>query len=190
MRTISLILSIAAISFSIVALMGHCATTTADGALTIITICVTIIVGVSVIDTLTIHNLEKKIEKLTEKQVEFEAKEKSLNSMMVDQKINTNISLGVGLVNWLPFTSFSYFVKGLEKALETNNTNGISNCLLCMENVPKVIKRSNIKDFDDKAKKKGIPQISEESRRMEAYKLIYSRVEKVFTEMNQYYQSV
>ena len=56
-----------------------------------------------------------------------------------------------------------------------------------MENVPKIIKTGK-EDFNDDAKKKGIPKISDEIKSLDSYKLIKIKVDKIFIEMEEYYK--
>lgn len=160
-------------------------------ALTIVSICVTLIVGVSVVDSLTVLNLQKQIEKLAEKQLELQEIKNTHNKRIEEQEnllyISNQLSWGLALINWQPFSSFRYLVKGLEKSLEINHLKGIHSCLMCMENVPKIIKTGK-EDFNDDAKKKGIPKISDEIKSLDSYKLIKIKVDKIFIEMEEYYK--
>ncbi len=193
MKTISLLFSWTAIILSIVALVGKTAVTAEGGVLTIVSICVTLIVGVSVVDSLTVHNIQKRIDKLSEEIKKIEEKEKDLENEREKQKaslyISNQVSWGMATLNGLPYTSFRYFVKGLEKSLEANNQKGINSCLKCMEQVPKVIERMKKKgeECDDAGKKKELPAISDIVKELEVYKLVKSRIEKIFEQMKGYY---
>lgn len=160
-------------------------------ALTIVSICVTLIVGVSVVDSLTVLNLQKQIEKLAEKQLELQEIKNTHDKRIEEQEnlfyISNQLSWGLAIINWQPFSSFCYLVKGLEKSLEINHLKGIHSCLTCMENVPKIINTGK-EDFNDAARKKGIPKISDEIKSLDSYKLIKSEVDKIFNEMEEYYK--
>lgn len=191
MKLISLLLSMVAIIISIVC-KWFIPMAVTDGALTLISICVTLIVGLSVVDSLAVYNMHKRIEKLTEKQKELEAQECRLKEAIAEQAVtsfvSTHVSWGLTFINMQPYTSFRYFVKGLEKALENNYTKGMRNCLNCMEQVPKVIKQ-NKEIIKDKAKKEGCPQLSDAIKQSDAYKLVEDRIDKIFDDMKSHYQS-
>lgn len=191
MKLLSLLLSMVAIIISIVC-KWFIPMAVTDGALTLISICVTLIVGLSVVDSLTVHNMHKRMEKLAEKQKELETQEIRLKEEIAEQAVtsfvSTYVSWGLALINTQPFTSFGYFIKGLEKALEKNYTKGISNCLNCMEQVPKVIKQNKGK-IKDEAKKEGCPQLSDAIKQSDAYKLVEDRIDKVLADMKSHYQS-
>lgn len=195
MGLLSLLLSINALALSALALFSKFSCEVIPTAvLSLIGICCTLIVGVSVIDSLIVHNIQKQIDKLSNAQKEIEKQEEDLKCTIKKYEDNSfignQISWGLALINWQPLTSFRYFVKGLEKSLIINHTKGIYSCLICMEQVPKAIKKYNIDITADTARKKGLPQISEDTKKLDEYKLIENRVKKVCEQMKPHYLSV
>ena len=194
-KIFSFIFSLAALCISAYAVSGKCCGNIENTALTIVGICTTLIVGISVVDAFAFHStvskMEKRMNELAESQKDFEEKRDEQNKAIARQKdigeISNNISWGLALLNWLPYTSLRYFTKGLEKSLEVNNVKAINSCIKCMENVPKVMVRLKENVINDVAKEKGCPQISEDIKKLDSYKIVKDRVEKVFDEMKHYY---
>ena len=140
MKPISLLLSWTAIILSIVALAGKTEVTGEGGALTIVSICVTMIVGLSVVDSLTVRNIQKRVNRLYDTMKRIEEKEKDFDNKREKQKtslyISNQVSWGLATLHKYPYTSFRYFMKGLEKSLENKQKKSINSCLKCMEQVP------------------------------------------------------
>lgn len=194
-RILNFLFSLAALCISAYAVSGKCCGNIESTVLTIVGICTTLIVGISVVDAFSFHfhmnKMENRMDELTKKQNDLEIKRMDLAKKLEEQKvkedISDKISYGLALLNWLPYTSFKYFIKGFEKSLLANNVKAINSCLICLESVPKLMKEKEVK-ITDAAKKKGCPQISEEAKQLEAYKLVKDRFEKIYEMMRGYYQ--
>ena len=188
---ISLVVAIIAISLSIITLSGKSCPIPSDNILALVGICTTLIVGVSVVDTITIHNLQKQVDGLQKIQYDLKDVIAQCEAKLQEQKdranISNNLSWGLALIGWQPYSSFLYFFKGLELSLATNQQKGVESCLHCMEQVPKSIARLKKHHQEiDHAKKGKIPlSVPDEICKYEIYRLIKNRVEKVFKDIHQ-----
>lgn len=193
MRSVCFFLSIIAFALSAMAFFGkYDCNGIPNVILSLIGICCTLIVGVSVVDSITVHNIQKQINKLDDTQIKQEKQEEHLKVLIEEQKsttyISNQISWGLATLSMQPTASFGYFVKGLEKSLETNNVKAIGICLHCMEQVPKIMKRKENDSKHHISVQKETPQLSEGIKELETYKLIAERVENVFLNMEKYYE--
>lgn len=156
--------------------------------LALIGICATLIVGVSVYDSYTIHNIQRRIEEMRRIQNELEKKEQNIvkenNELKNSMYIANQLSWGLALMNLLPYTSFRYCFKGLLKALETNNTKATNNCLKCMNETNKLLKhKKNDKEvIKDSAKYKELPIIPEKIKALSLFKLVEERLNDIINE--------
>lgn len=125
MKIASLLISWTAIIFSIVALVGWAPSTAENGALTIVSICVTLIVGVSVIDSLTVYQLNRKLNELESQMRDLKTlKEEIVNNRKdADEKLTRAeqgiyMSWGLSLFKIEPIAAFEQFQKAFKLALE------------------------------------------------------------------------
>ena len=120
-QLISLLVSWTAIIFSIVALVGKAPATAEGGALTIVSICVTLIVGVSVVDSLVVQKHGEKLRQLENNMKKIEQLKKDLEiAKGRDDELRLAIymSWGLALLHEEPLAAFEQFQKMLKLALE------------------------------------------------------------------------
>lgn len=126
-QLISLLLSWTAIIFSIVALVGKAPAAAGDGALTIVSICVTLIVGVSVVDSLVVQKhgeklrqLEKQIMELKTQKEELRKSQSETTENAYQVKMGVYVAWGLAMFQMEPISAFEQFQKVLKLALVDN----------------------------------------------------------------------
>lgn len=180
MNTLNLLLSIIALVIGIIAFFSKGCSCVSEIALSLIAICTTLIVGLAVVDTLRMHQMEKRINDLEESAEHLKEFKRELSAAF-------ETSIGISLLNWQPYTAFGYFQKGLEKSLSMDNIKWIGQCLQCMENVPKMIRKMKEKGMETNEKMKGkIPAKTPDSiKKYEAYKAFQKRIDEIYKKMNE-----
>ncbi len=124
----SIILSLVALALSFVAITGiHCfEMNVSDSVLTIIGVCTTLIVGVSVVDAITVRRLERKIE-------ELDKLEKKVRKQTKQSNILFHYTWGMQHWKEHPYTALCDFWKGFTIAAETDDIKRAKSCLANME---------------------------------------------------------
>lgn len=124
----SLILSLVALALSFVAITGiHCFEMNASEAvLTIVGICTTLIVGVSVVDAIAVRRLERKIE-------ELDKLEKKVRKQTKQSNILFHHTWGIQHWKEQPYTALYDFWRAFSIAAETDDIKRAKSCLANME---------------------------------------------------------
>lgn len=149
----SIILSLAALALSFVAITGiHCfEMNVSDSVLTIIGVCATLIVGVSVVDALTIRNLQQKIER-------FDKLDKKVSRQLHQINILFHHTWGIQMWDKQPYTALSEFWRGFCIAAESDDIKKAKSCLENAKEVSnEIMEKLNSKTFISNQDKEQIP---------------------------------
>lgn len=191
-QLISLLVSWTAIIFSTIALVGKAPATAEGGALTIMSICVTLIVGVSVVDAIavreTLSRYDAKIDAMTKKMDELS----SLNKQFHKTKRQTNLLLhytwGLSFSKEQPYTAIAEYWKAIELAASDND---VKRAKSCIHNLEEVVKRvleepKQMADNSNKEDLNNIPkEVSKEMRESSVYSAFAERLDKLITQIGQ-----
>lgn len=104
---------------------------TGDNILTIIGLCTTLIVGTHFVDVMRLKDIEKRLEKLCEK-------EKSVFDLEKKMKIAFSATWGITYMNYQPYSSLYHFLKAFHLALQYQDCIRAKTCL---NGLDKAIKR-------------------------------------------------
>lgn len=150
-----------------------------NGALALIGICATLIVGVSVVNEVRMRELEKKLKKIDEV-------EKNLEYLRVHSNIAMRMSWGFAYMSKMPYTAFREFENAYKHALKSNDMHWIDATLQCMEEIVRIKKDSedNIKKREESSKRKINSEVPKEIQEIKAYKAFKDRTEKIYSEMS------
>lgn len=130
----SLVLSLVALALSFVAITGiHCFEMNASEAvLTIVGICTTLIVGVSVVDAIAVRRLGRKIE-------ELDKLEDKVRKLTKQSNILFHYTWGIQHWKERPYTALCDFWRAFSIAAETDDIKRAKSCLANMEKLSKEI---------------------------------------------------
>lgn len=132
MKIFSFISSIVAIAIALMSLCGKCYSLVSESMIAVIAICTTIVVGIHLYDAWTIHNLEKRLEKLS-------GVEEQIEEMKHNSNIAFHLSWGLSFINQNPTKAFSECWKSLELSIRANDAIRANTCLNCLESISKKI---------------------------------------------------
>lgn len=171
MKISSFIFSLIALGLSIYALSSQYYTDITTTVLSLVGICVTLIVGISVVDAFAVHSafhkIEEKMEKLSKKMEEVEKQEEKIRKMKKQANILFHHTWGLIFRETQPYDALNEFWKAFTLA---SNDNDIKRAKVCLENAENVIEdimqQKNMNSFDEKT----IPiTISEELKQTSTY---------------------
>lgn len=129
MKESNLILSLIALAFSIMAFFSGETGLSSSGILAIIGICTTLIVGISVVDTLTIHRLEEKLEKQAKTIDELKELEHKVKQLKNQSNTLFHHTWGITYLNDSPHLALFEFWKALNSAVKTDDVIRAKQCL-------------------------------------------------------------
>ena len=199
MKLFSLLFSWTAIIFSIVALVGWAPYTAEGGVLTIVSICVTLIVGVSVVDSLTVFHLNRKLSELERQMRELNTLKEGIvnNRKDADEKLTRAeqgiyISWGVSLFNKEPIAAFEQFQKAFKLALpEPRYMDAAKKAIEFMEQVVPEIEaqiRNDKKTYGTILKLRIPNDVPEDIKVLPYYHLFEARIERIYKAIAALYQ--
>lgn len=183
----SLIISFVALILSIVAILGihKNIVSIPDLVLTLLGVCATIIVGVSVISALELLHLTRKLKEIDQIQTELKHTKAKMESMRSKANLVMHIACGLALKDWQPSTTITECLKGFGIAMQVEDA---PNAHFCLDTLEKVIRRfqndemilNSLKESNTDKVPKEIP---EEYKKLKLYKVFEKRLESVFKEI-------
>jgi len=151
MNYTSLLFSLIAFAFSVLAFFGIKGQPIDNGALALISICTTLMVGISVVDVMRLRDLEKQMEELKDTQKSLV----QLNNEIGELKNHANISLdanwGFTLYTINPQKAIAQIWKAVVLAFSLNDTTRIKTCISLLEAA--INRICNDKSLSDKLRK-------------------------------------
>lgn len=190
----SLIISLVALTLSIVAIFGIHKNIVGhpDLVLTLLGVCATIIVGISVISALELLQVTRKLKEIDQIKKDIEIANQRMDETKQDMDVMRNhanlalhLSFGLALMEWRPAVTISECLKGFYIALRENDASRAHTCLDILEKVlgrfqnDEIIHNNLKKSYTDKIPKK----LPDEYRKLELYKVFEKRLESVFKEI-------
>ena len=101
--------------------------------LTLVGICATLIVGISVVDVFAVHSslhkTEEKIDELSRKIEEFQKIEERVRKMKKQTNILFNHTWGLSFTQHQPYMSLAYFWKAFSLAVESKDVMRAKSCI-------------------------------------------------------------
>lgn len=154
---------------------------TDSSALSLISICTTLIVGVSVVDVVRLEKLEKKIDELKELRRDVDKQKNELEELRDNANIALDANWGFTLVSVKPQTAVVQLWKAIEKSFKKEDTKRANTCISVLENVIKIIEKDNqIKQELRKETDGHVPiEITESLEYSSLYDTFKSRLEKI-----------
>lgn len=192
MRLLSLLLSWTAIIFSIVALVGKAPATAEDSALTIVSICVTLIVGVSVVDAIAVHDIlgkyNSKMDAMTERLNELSSLDEQLHKTKRQTNLLLHFTWGLFFSDKQPYMAIAEYWKAIEYAASDNDLKRAKSCINNLEEVVRYVleepkqnsDNSNEEDLNDIPKE--VPKGMRESN---VYIAFAENIDKLISQINQ-----
>lgn len=131
------IISFLALVFSILAFFS-CNTNASieGGALALISICATLIVGVHILDAVKMKQLEDKMEELSKTKEELE-------KVKVNANIALNITWGLLFLESNHLDSFKHFALAYQYAISENDAKRVNTCNQCLQRCVDKVKRKS-----------------------------------------------
>lgn len=127
MRGYLIIISLLALALSIMAFFGCSVSVTLEGgALALISICATLIVGVHILDSVRISQMEQKLKELSKIKEDLEG-------LRANSNIALNITWGLVFLKDNLFNSFKHFVKAYSIAIAENDAKRVRTCKQCLD---------------------------------------------------------
>ena len=140
MKISSFIFSLIALVLSIYALSSQYYTDITTTVLSLVGISVTLIVGISVVDTFAVHSafhkMEEKMGELSKKMEEVEKQEEKIHKMKKQANILFHHTWGLIFREAQPYDALNEFWKSFTLA---SNDNDIKRAKVCLENTENVI---------------------------------------------------
>lgn len=184
----SLIISLVALTLSVVAIFGIHKNIVSfpDLVLTLLGVCATIIVGISVISAVELLHITRKMKEIDQIQSELKHAKAKMESMRSKAYLVMHIACGLALKDWQPSTTITECLKGFGIAMQVEDA---PNAHFCLDTLEKVIRRfqndemilNNLKEGNTYKVPKEIP---EEYKKLKLYKVFEKRLESVFEEIN------
>ena len=178
---VSLFIALISISLAIMSFFGRRYTLSPDTALAIVGVCTTMIVGVSVVDRMAIHDIEKRMEKL-------EDLEKKTDTMKTNANIANHVAFGLAYFNWQPEATIKEIYKAIEIAMRVGDAKRTNTCV---DNLQKLVdllgKRSE--GFSSTQKKKMINSIPKSLENTELYIIFKDKLAKLEKSIDDLHES-
>ena len=185
MKTFCIFCSLIAVVFSVLALCGHHCMRL-DGALTIVSICVTLIVGVSVVDAIAVHNILSKYNGKMDAMTERLNKLSSLEEQLHKAKRQTNLLLhftwGLSFSKEQPYTAIAEYWKAIELAASDNDVKRAKSCIHNLEEVVRRVSEES-KQIADNSNEEALNAIPKEFPKELRKSCVYIAFEKRFDEL-------
>ena len=143
-NTISLFFALIASALAIMSFYGSRIALSADSALAVVAVCTTMIVGVSVLDRMTIHDLEKRLNNL-------EKTEKKLEEIKTNVNIANHVAFGLAFLSWKPESTIKEFYRAIEIAMRAGD---VKRTHACVKNLKRLIDMLNEKGVTETEKEK------------------------------------
>jgi len=179
MKSYAIVFSLIAFALSVMAFFAcGVSASVENGALALIGICATLIVGISIVNEVRMHELEKKFKKIEEV-------EKNLEYLRVHSNIAMRMSWGFAYMSKMPCTAFLEFENAYKRALKSNDMHWIDATLQCMEEIVKIKKseKSRIEEREALSKRKIKAEVPDEIQEIKAYKAFKNRTKKIYSDM-------
>ena len=173
---LGLLIATIALCLSILAFCDNGKCTTLDVVLSLIGICATFIVGASVIDAVRVHQIEKRLEEVSQSLIEIDYIKAGTN-------IGFNVAWGMAYLQWRPYSALRHFLKAYGYAIKMNDTIRAKACVSCIRLVYNTLKekRESIDTTDKDKIKKALEGVRDE----DLHKIVFKRdIDKILSDIN------
>ena len=135
MKHYVLILALIAFAFSLLAFFGVHGQVSDSSALALISICTTLIVGVSVVDVMRLQKLEKQMDELKELKKDVEKQKKEIESLRDNANMALDLNWGYTLFSIDPKNAIIKVWKAIDKSFEKESTKRVNTCIKVMNTI-------------------------------------------------------
>jgi len=135
--TVCLFVALLALALAIMSLYGSRIALSTDSALAVVAVCATMMVGVSVLDRMTIHDLEKRLDRL-------DGIEKKIEYMRTNANIANHVAFGLAFVAWNPGNTIKEIYKAIEIAMKAGDAKRAHNCIKNLQAIVNMLNKRKI----------------------------------------------
>lgn len=180
-KLLSLLFSFVALCLSVYAVSNQYYANIPTTVLSLVGICATIIVGISVVDTFAVHSafhkMEEKMGELSKKMEEVEKQEEKIHKMKNQANILFHHTWGLIFREAQPYNALNEFWKAFTLA---SNDNDITRAKVCLENTENVIEDiMQQKGTDELDESKISLKITDELKQTSAYIAFENRINEL-----------
>ncbi len=188
---LSFVFSLVALVLSVYAVSCHSGASIPALVLSLVGICATLIVGISVIDTIVLrsvlHKVDDKMEEQAKKMEELSKVEEDLQKTKQRANMLLHLSWGMTLSGNEPYTALLQYWRGFSLASQDNDIKCAKACLVKAEILVKDIAgraRKHPLSLDTPSKKLHEICITDELKSSHAYAAFGDRIEKLLKTIN------
>ena len=138
-KILTFVFSLAAIGFSVYAVSNQCSPNIPTTVLSLVAICATLIVGISVVDTFAVHSalrrMEDKMSEQAQRMIALDDLEKEMHKVKRQSNILFHHTWGLICSRNQPFAALAEFWKALELAAKDDDISRAKTCLVNTEEV-------------------------------------------------------
>lgn len=135
--TVCLFLSLIALALAIMSLYGSRIALSADSALAVVAVCTTMIVGVSVLDRMAIHDMEKRLDNLN-------GIEKEIEDMKINANIANHVAFGLAFFAWKPENTIKEIYKAIEIAMKADDAKRTHTCVKNLQAIINILNKRKV----------------------------------------------
>jgi len=184
---VAITISLLALVLSIVSLFGYHSMCIPEVVLTLIGICVTLIVGINIVDFFTLHNMHQKLDHLRLLEKQIDSTNKRVEMMREQTNISFHMAWGLAVYTWQPHTTIIELWKSVENAMRLEDAPRTHTCLDILEKTIRKIKSD--KELSDLYKthsnSKRLPEgISKEMKQAKIYNVFSEKLNDILKEIN------
>ena len=180
----SIVFSLVALTLSIVALFGvhQNIVCIPELVLTLLGVCATFIVGVSVVSTIELHEVTRRLKEIVKIKKETDEAKTQMEDMRLHANIALHVSYGLASWSWQPKTAITECLKALDIAVQLDDCVRTNVCVSVLD----AVLREICKDDKLRSRLKGkqeddIPNdIPEWYKDHAPYKAMKDKIEEVF----------
>lgn len=189
-KILTFIFSLAALGLSVYAVSNQCCTNIPATVLSLVGICATMIVGISVVDTFAVHSAFRKMEDRMNEQAErmrtLEDLEGKVRKMRKQSNILFHHTWGLTFSKTQPFAALAEFWKALELAAKEDDISRAKTCLANAEEVVEdIIQQKNEQGKLDESDRIIIPQkIPADIKESKVYDAFGVKIEELIKRIN------
>ena len=137
----TLVISLVALALSIISLFGRHCMCVPEVVLTLIGVCTTLIVGVSVVDALTLRSIHQKLDDIKKIEQKVNATNERINLMREHSNMCFHLAWGVAVLPWQPHTAIKECWNSVRIAMSLDDPQKTHTCVDTTEKIVKMIKK-------------------------------------------------
>lgn len=183
----SIVFSLVALTLSIVALFGihQNIVCIPDLVLTLLGVCATFIVGVSVVNTIEILEVTRRLKEIDEIRKEVDEAKTRMKDLRFHANLALHVSYGLASWSWQPKLAITECLKAMEIAMQQDDCVRANTCVSVLDAVLREISKDDKLQSQLKGKKSDdIPKdIPEWYKDHDPYKILKDKIREVFEKL-------